>query len=547
MKSRGYSRFIGAAVSILLFGNASAQNQQFPDDPPFGQLQDSQPDPVLLPGDQYDPIALPGDQYDSAAVPGDPLFHFVYDGTTLRNRGSAAVTPELVVKQGSTAPRSEDSPFGPAAYFSGAATYAIPYELDLTRNPAVTITAWVRQDRDTNDTRAIFSRDSGVTLSIDGGRLAMRSGGRGVQFDQKLPKDEWVFVAGVTDTAAGWLRMHQNEAKYMLQSSKTSTKAQRLLTHPVNIDAAKQPYVFVGAAGFNNWSKAARAVAMQDIRVFTRALSDKEINAIRVSGAPDIESSDGSSSRIVGRGPDEVETPRIGVPSGAPDLEPVEGAGRTVGQLRDDIENPEIGRPAGAPELKYDPPDAAEEAARQREQTGKPRPMGDPVYSVVAGFNSEIQTTLDLETMFLHEIEWDQINAKPCEIFVKTDDPSKAGGEKRLDVGCPSDVDGIFFKSPRVVRLYPHVITEIRVCNSKNNTRLKGVQIGGATIKDDGSLLYGGASDAESYTNCGEFTSPMLCPNHWAATGLVVHSADLRSDKGFISGLQLICRRIRID
>ncbi|HNP62309.1 MAG TPA: hypothetical protein PKH39_00155 [Woeseiaceae bacterium] len=441
-------------------------------------------------------------------------------------------------------------------------TTGIYTDLDLHFDvcPQVTVTGWLRLNtNEPKGTGYIFSVGANGPHGIYAWNrsIVLRGSGNGLRIDDAMRDQQaWFFFAGVYDFAAGTYRLR----------FRNRTIAGKLPVGPRKPESE----TFFGARD-DRLTAPARDIYLDEVQIFGRILSEDEIGRVVAQvtsrpwltallheaarndrSVPDITIPEDARNNRPPNGPSQlpgsIESPGLVRPTGAPNLESSgDGTRRTVERVSDEIENPRIGAPSGAPNLE--PSEAAETRDQQQalDASKPPQPVGNPVYSMVAGFTGEIQTSLDLETEFLHEIEWDQKNASPCIIFVKADDANKAGGEKKLDVGCPRELSSVGAKSSRVVRLYPNVVTEIRVCNSRRGTtKLKGIQIGGATIKDDATLLYGGASDAESYTNCKEFTGPMLCPNHWAATGLVVHSADIRSDKGFISGLQLICRRISV-
>lgn len=84
----------------------------------------------------------------------------------------------------------------------------------------------------------------------------------------------------------------------------------------------------------------------------------------------------------------------------------------------------------------------------------------------------------------------------------------------------------------------------IAVCsNDRSNQRIKGIEIRGNVIREDGSM---GAyrQDADEHTNCRRWEPVVLCPIDYAATGVVGHLNPRQRGSNELVGMQLICRRI---
>ena len=212
------------------------------------------------------------------------MLHMPLDGT-LASRGTIKAAPKMYVKAGESEPEVVPGRIGQALLFDSKATIAVPFNLDHDKYPVVTITAWVKQGLAANDTRAILSSgsDAGARLGVNGGRLAAKAGRTGVSFDQDMPRGEWVFVAAVIDIAKHYARLHQNDAVYVRENIDTSAKLPREFSNPYDKGAAKQPYLFVGALQFRNWQQTARRLTIDDVRLYSGALSVDQINKLRNS------------------------------------------------------------------------------------------------------------------------------------------------------------------------------------------------------------------------------------------------------------------------
>ena len=213
------------------------------------------------------------------------MLHLPLDGN-LASHGTIKATPGMYVKKGESAPEVVRGRIDQALLFDSKATIAVPFNLDHDKYPVVTITAWVKQGLAASDTRAILSSGSaaGARLSV-GGRLAVKAGRTGVSFDQEMPRGEWVFVAAVIDIANRYARLHQNDAVYIQENIDTSAKPPREFKNPHDKDSAKQAYLFIGAAQFLNWQQTARRVAIDDVRLYSGALSSDQINKLHLGAS----------------------------------------------------------------------------------------------------------------------------------------------------------------------------------------------------------------------------------------------------------------------
>ena len=108
---------------------------------------------------------------------------------------------------------------------------------------------------------------------------------------------------------------------------------------------------------------------------------------------------------------------------------------------------------------------------------------------------------------------------------------------------CRQSVVGIYEGGKRVVinDRNSSAIVKLAVCNNDNRKeRLKGIEIWGSRINDDGSATFDSDSNEVELPNCKEWGSAVICDEGWAATGLNVYVNSLDD----ITALSLICRRI---
>jgi hypothetical protein len=534
---------------------------------------------------------LAGLALSGPAVAQELLFHFPLDGSAAV-QGSAAGDARLYVLDDGPPPATVPGKFGNALYFSGNAAIAMPFALDHAVYPQVTVTAWVKVDAQSTGERTVFSAGNGNVpkLSVYGDRANFVSARAAQMFDAAMPRDEWVFVAGVIDVTGARIATHQGDGHRVQDNINIGNLyGPSGYRNPEDPSVPFGPYVFIGSHGFGQWR--ADKMAIDDVRVYTSALTAEQVAAIRDTGAASqavatsgntgacqssVDCAAGTYCAVDGACYPDSQLP-VGYvqPSGTPSFYQVEG-------LELDPED----RPAGPLDLAYASEEEALAAAEARERQAaqdelarqqneleaqrvaesgspieeetttdlRPVPVGEPRFSGVAGHVGQNKRTLDLQDQFLHRIAWFESSDSPCRIAIAGLD---VASEAQLDVGCPRNIRpfGLFLSDQaRSVELTDSVIGSIAVCNNNPRAlynealRLKGIRVSGARIADDGTTTYVPASDEDSLRNCAEWSIPNLCPVNptHLATGLIVHSNDSGStgDNEDIVGLQLICRQV---
>ncbi|MEJ2533041.1 MAG: hypothetical protein P8Y92_14710 [Halioglobus sp.] len=219
--------------------------------------------------------------FANSALGQELLLHLPLDGD-LANSGTIAAAPELYVDSGEPEPAFTEGHSGQALMFDSRATIAVPFTLDHDLYPVVTITAWVRQGLSASGTRAVFSSgsDAGASLGI-GGRLTAKAGRQRVNFDEDMPRGEWVFVAVVIDIANRYARLHQNDKVLLAEDLDTRAKLPDEYPRPDDPDGTRQSYLFIGSHTFQNWQQTDRRITFDDVRLYSGGLTVEQVNAIR--------------------------------------------------------------------------------------------------------------------------------------------------------------------------------------------------------------------------------------------------------------------------
>lgn len=209
------------------------------------------------------------------------LLHFPLDGSA-QAYGAAAGAAKVYVAAGGAPPAVVPGKHGQALRFDGTASIAMPFSLDVDAYPAVTVTAWVKVDPGSTGERTVFSAGNGNVprLSIYGDRANFVAARNSLGFSSGMPRDEWVFMAGVVDVASARLSVHQGDGRQDRAGINTAN-----LYPPSNYRNPDDPslpatrYVFVGSHGFKQWP--ARQMAIDDVRVYAGALTPDQVNIIR--------------------------------------------------------------------------------------------------------------------------------------------------------------------------------------------------------------------------------------------------------------------------
>jgi hypothetical protein len=223
-------------------------------------------------------LLLAGQQ---AAFSQELLLHFPLDGTPAV-AGSAAGDSKLYLLDGGPPPATVPGKFGSALYFNGTTAIAMPFKLDAATYPNVTVTAWVKVDAESTGERTVFSAGNGNVpqLMVYGDRANFTAARGSLMFNTRMPRDEWVFVAGVVDIANARLQTYQGDGQLLKEGAKVSNLyPPSSYRNPDDPLLPAMPYVFVGSHGFNQWR--ANKMAIDEVRIYAGALTPEHIDGIR--------------------------------------------------------------------------------------------------------------------------------------------------------------------------------------------------------------------------------------------------------------------------
>jgi hypothetical protein len=200
---------------------------------------------------------------------------------------------ELYLRDGAALPSYVVGRHGQAILFGQGAVVAMPLDIDARRHPQLTVSLWIRAGADAATQAWLFGPGDGNNqpfLRIFAGRHVgvegrYADGERSLlQSDTVLPVDEWVPVAAVWDYDSRSIRLHVGAEVEPFENldmdvSTGHVGAQRLQIPP-NAPAGTEakPYVFIGARQFR-YAYPAEGYAIDDVRIFMRALSPNEVSA----------------------------------------------------------------------------------------------------------------------------------------------------------------------------------------------------------------------------------------------------------------------------
>jgi hypothetical protein len=173
---------------------------------------------------------------------------------------------------------------GQAYNFNGSGNYIqVPININPTQQPRLTMGAWVRAAA-ADSFRPVLSHDNGGcdrSLGIDwGGSWMAYCGSAGAVDGNAVVTDTWVFLAAVYDQAAETVKLWVDDKVF------TKTGASLGDGHDY-LDIGKSPlgYYFSGT--------------IDNVFIFSGALSDNQIAFIRTGGSKAILTSSGSGNKAL--------------------------------------------------------------------------------------------------------------------------------------------------------------------------------------------------------------------------------------------------------
>lgn len=462
------------------------------------------------------------DRSDEDRVPSGTLLAYLpFDGSpTEEVRGLDA---ELI-QIGSGQVETMEGRYGNAALFPGGSFILLPLDIDFDTHRQLTVTGWVYLD-DRRYSDQSVNEDGGTILDTgpasDGtpglhlsNEVIRASAGRNrPTLYRDLPRGEWTHVAAAWDYDARTVRIHVGGADTLVASLDmdpadlaANGRSQSALDHPEDEEKEPRRYVFVGAQT-SHGNRPLSYVGLDDFRIYAGTLSPEEVVAIRESETP-------------------AETGRI---AAVPEEE------------QDDDERMAGGDDAGSDEEADGGGDAA--GANVRGRLVDWRLSEDFELSEVTGSaGDQARRLADLETAPVTGVTIWEDNNRPC--YVSVSSPSSSDEEARLGYPpCNSFPEILTSIGDR------YAVNALQVCQNRRNERVKGLELGARRIEvdqDAGEVVFR-EPNADTYAanNCNEWKEFVSCPGRrQVASGVFVHTNQVRTTREEIVGLGLICREV---
>ena len=498
------------------------------------------------------------------AGPCDAEFRF--DGNLADTTGSQQ-PGVMFTKDGSAAqPVFVAGRSGQALSLDGSSAMRALIDLHKDVCPQITIAAWINIGASSpNRTQNILSTGSGSGpgIRVSGTNLSINGPANGLLKTNVIrPNSGWQFVAGVYDYAAGSYTMH-----WGYRSSEPGK---------LNVDYEWENAFWVGAWN-DTMSGAATGILIDDVKVFGRALSKGELEALQSAAVAQAQASPVNPTALPGDQftpnaiPGDQFTPNA-IPGDqfTPNAIPgdqfesqslatgsVAGAGSVMDNgIADDLDLsgrnmiPDLGSAGGSSASTVSSP-PADSAPAQR----SPVPVGEPQFSSVAGVQGTEIRQLDLQSEFLNQVFLryglkGSYGYLPFRIITST-----ADGQGRATVELSGYSDDATSDKMFWISSTETAIGRIEVCGrpgSSGPNRISGLRIWSMHVTDNGSLRYRPAAEQEwisEYSHCvndAAWSPSVLCPGDTVGTGLVAHSRTTNDGINVLTGLQLICRNVSL-
>ncbi|NOX68628.1 MAG: serine hydrolase [Gammaproteobacteria bacterium] len=235
------------------------------------------------------------------APPFDGALYLPFDGN--------ASPGQIVTKPGATPPIFVPGKYGQAIFFSDSSAVAVPLKLSPIDTPQITITAWIKRAPRSGIGKIIGASAPGYpVLQIYGGNPKVLRGGAGRDSFNMTPSgtdiepNQWTFVAGVFDYDMRTIRLHvDGKVQLFNQSPSGDSLRMNVKNGEVSIqgevvgpDGVDGYYVTIGANEFRSFGGVLKGYAIDDVRIYTRALSEQTVAGL-ASGSSTATPASGSS------------------------------------------------------------------------------------------------------------------------------------------------------------------------------------------------------------------------------------------------------------
>ncbi len=476
----------------------------------------------------------------TGALAGPCDAYYPFDGN-VADAGPNAYDGLLIAKGGEPAIGREafsEGKYGQALRLTGDTAVRVPVDLDPATCPEGTITAWVKfEDSPSTGYQYLVSsgRGNGPSLARVGQHLDLTGGGTRLQEKGALRAGQWMFIAGTWD--------QPNKGMGLVWRNRTT---ERSMTGKgiYSLDAD----IWIGADDDNmRWPVVAGLI--DEVRIYGRQLNLDEIQAARAGSgfAPQ----DGGPNGSTATGEPGSSSNPFGIGQAPPD------SGAAIDQaVEDNAIQYESEAAALAAQRERDEAYQAEldrqqnEAEQQRRDEATDEATDEAASSTVSGYtlSSEWVRTGVSGTWGSSVIPMDFVNEPMHSISTHTA-ITNIYGNKPATVKITGVRGSIKFGGsihtvqPQIeVNISPGAISGLKVCINTINSRVKGLEVSGNDIDDNGEL---GAyrQDGDQQSNC-EWKTLNLCATGSVASGVYAHFQKASSGPDKVVGLQLICREV---
>ena len=200
--------------------------------------------------------------------------HYTFDGN-LNDTGGNGYNGSMIAAEGA-APKANfaEGKYGQALVLDGSGAMTASIDLNSEACPFITFTAWIRAAEGRSDqTEYLVSTGSHITpgMYLQDEDLTLHGSNYGKTLKGAArPAAGWTFIAGVYDHVAPTFRLHVGT---------------RNISEPLAIMDQPQPMLWVGAFNDDVWWPVS-GIAIDDLRIYDRALSIEEVEAVRKNGGP---------------------------------------------------------------------------------------------------------------------------------------------------------------------------------------------------------------------------------------------------------------------
>lgn len=476
--------------------------------------------------------------------------HFTFDGNVRDSGGNAHHGLVIMAGGGTGKATYVEGKSGQALLLDGTSAVRASVDLDQEACPQVTVTAWIKigQTLPTGRGRLISTGSGhGPGLTAAGESLILNGTANGIYARKAIrANSDWMFIAGVFDYTNGLYRLQW----------RNRSESKPIGSNPRRPDDA----LWIGA--FNDgMSEAASGIAIDDVRVYGKALTENELAEIQA----------GAGSTPGGEGT--WASANATVPVGAA-CATHDNCGAGAYCAWDRTCHPESHAPMQSLEVmpgtvsaenivlheeaRFEDPEPV--AAEQEAGPPEYYPAGPETVTEYSGSIGGIERRADLypASAFLAKLQWFEDRDRPCTMHAGGS--SKYGStaastqqSRTAQFGCSSGLYiGALFQDTdghTVTTGVDSPVSAIQVCNNRRNAnrRLKGVRVWGSFINPDGTTRAAYTNDVEELANCTDWSEQVKCPTNQIATGVVVMGKPTGTeDEHQITGLRLICHAVGV-